>query len=410
MQRSRRKEQARGSRLSVLGFLVSQFLSIASNAAFGFVLARSVSLDDLGFISLPYSAFVFTIGVARASLGETLLYAPSADRLGLLPRWQALIKTARPLILLMVATTSLGAGLGPSRLFSVFAVLSVGGIVGVVQDLLRYAARRANRAKVALLGDVAWLLVSSCTWILLGRTHALTGLEVVFGWSFGGLAATCLMAALLRHLMVSDWPDNETMRKRLLIDGVLSGVAPLAAPPTLLLLASAGEAGKLRAVFFVLGPLIAVYAGGSFAFAPSLARGSHVEQVRLAALFGAVQATATVVYGAVIIATSDVVEALVGVSKARAISGSALFSGFVWAFTGALAAGFVLRARMSQDGLARILLFRYFALPAYLVGGAVAAALAGTTGYLLLSSTINLCLTWWILRWSFGRKKNETNR
>jgi O-antigen/teichoic acid export membrane protein len=261
-----------------------QILSSVSNMLVTVVVARSLSLEDLGWFALAYAVYSFGLGLARAYVHEPLLlnfgqneHPVRAEYLNRAYCATFLVGIATGLVSLaiaFVANSSLREAMLPIALLSPLLLL---------QDTVRYADFAQHRASVAITSDAIWL----GGFLLLAQfTDSLAGITTA--WA----AAGALSGALLRPWQIQrclrTWPrltwfkDHRISGGFFVMEFVLSQAVQQATIWFNAALAGPASVGMYRAGQLLIAPLRTLAGAAVIALLPRMANQAVDEIVRSA--------------------------------------------------------------------------------------------------------------------------------
>jgi O-antigen/teichoic acid export membrane protein len=284
------------------------------NLACGVAVAREVSQSAFGAFAIALTVYWLALGVSRALTTE-----PYAVRFA---ARDALDRSAAPAAMatavVVGGVTSAGAIAAtvvvsePLRT----ALLAIAAVLPLLllQDILRSAAFAGRRARVAFVGDSAWLATFVAAWLTLGASGHGGLVSFVLAWGFSsGVAALVLMSRLRvvpRFSAAATWVlAHRDIGLRFLAEA-LAGIAMLQLSLVAVAAIAGLEAvGSIRAAQVLFGPWQVLLMGTVVFALPESARllasGGRGALTRFADLVGASLALVAVCWGVALLALPD---------------------------------------------------------------------------------------------------------
>ena len=236
--------------------LLSQIVSSVSNFALLALVARATGPADYAVFAGALAGWFLVLGVSRALVVEPMVLRAASDPGALRRGHRGGRRLALAAGAVVAAATLAGWALGaPSHVLRAGAALAVAVVALAAQDTVRWHFLSQRRGGPALLGEVVVAAVelgAAAALLAAGRLTVVTGLLSVGA----GAAAS---AVVLRRAMVlpaeqSPAPEDG-LPGWLLVDFLCTWLNNQASLFVVALLVAAAEAGILRAVVDLFGPL-----------------------------------------------------------------------------------------------------------------------------------------------------------
>lgn len=282
-----------------LWIVADQCLSSSTNIVLIVLVARATDAASFGNFSLLISAYYIGLGLSSALAGEAclILRLPERDRLGVR---QGLGSATLMGVALSGVFLILGPALGFS--FAVSAVLAACMPFLMLQDALRYYCFASGTAFTAAVADAFWLVaLVAAYWWLPKETLGSTG-----AWAVSGALSALLLLVATRcppQLGIAPYLRRYAATvSDLVLDGVLVLISAQALLYATAWLVGLEEAGGLRTLATVFGPLNVGFGALRVAVIRKMQRRRSKERANLSIVASIALGTVVVIY--IIILTS----------------------------------------------------------------------------------------------------------
>jgi O-antigen/teichoic acid export membrane protein len=186
-------------RLAVM--TVDQVISGASNVLMAVLAARILGVAAFGLFGIVFIVYTFGVGVSRSLVSEPLLVHPfeAEQRPGEVIGSGLLVSLVLAVIVLLGGLVTLlwNTSLG-------YALIVLAGCLPllVLQDLGRYQAFATQRPSLAIVLDVAWLVLVFAGVAVIAVAHERTLVWFIVVWAGSGAVAGLLLTSQYRALKV----------------------------------------------------------------------------------------------------------------------------------------------------------------------------------------------------------------
>lgn len=284
--------------------LADQVLANASNALFTFLVAGAASPAAFGRFAVGYAVLAFGVSAWRTGLSYQISMKagdPAAVRDESRSAVAAsLIAAPFPALLVLVVT-----GTGPLTDPALAWGLAIATPFVLTQDLLRYAAVAANRARAALISDSVWTALLGAA-VLLRVLERLDTATLVALWTGGAAVATLLLLWALRLMPrftgVRSWiSESWKGRSHLLGGGLIAGASVPVTSALVAVIASPEVVGAFTGAGQLMAPVNSLLAWLSLTLLAHGAAAEPSRKVRVFAKTGGIAAGLTLAWSLMLI-------------------------------------------------------------------------------------------------------------
>lgn len=243
-------------RPSNIYLVASQIFTSLTNAAFGVLLARTLSIENLGFAGILITLLSVGLGLCRYALLD-----PYVAHVGSSERSETISAVAffTVVTFLVLATAS---SFAPTAMRVWAFVFVVGAVVVSYEDALRYLAF-VVRPHVSAIGDVAWFGAFVVPLGVLGTIGVQISAPMVLGaYIFGALAGLVVVNTQMRADLIptrEGFARSWTNRGQIVppaLDYCGNAASQVVLLPVVATVAGLEAAGVARALALCLGPAI----------------------------------------------------------------------------------------------------------------------------------------------------------
>lgn len=264
-----------GARSRAAWGVADQAVSSLTQLGVAVLAARSLSPDDFGGFAAAVAVYLLALAVGRALCGEvlTVRHAGTAARAAAPASMGAAVVVGAVLGLACVAAgVSIGGPFGESAV-----VIGAALPLLLLQDAVRYVWAAKGEPIGAFVVDVLWVVLLAIGTAVAGSTSDLTPTTVALAFAASGaLSAVAGVLWLRQAPRVSSarrWlRDGSDLGGRFTIELLVSQGAGQLLVAGVGLVAGAADAGAMRGVQVLFGPLTVLLVGVRFAAVPEGAR------------------------------------------------------------------------------------------------------------------------------------------
>lgn len=255
--------------------IIDQGLSSGTNFAIAFVVARTVSLVELGAFGIVFATYTVALGIARAVTTEPLAFRYSETGARGVDDAVRAATGASLVVGVLGSVASLGVALlirqPTSTAFVALAVVLPGLLL---QDALRLSFFVIRRPRSAAVNDAIWAVALVVAMVVLLNANATPPVEtLLLAWGLAATFAACIGLAQLRLIPASRrayaWMKAHRDIAPSYAGEFLSaaGSAQLVLYPVAFVTGLAAT-GALRAGLLLMGPLNIVFMGVALVAVP----------------------------------------------------------------------------------------------------------------------------------------------